>query len=249
MFLAERLRTGGAVLRGVIQEIPSAVATQAIAAAGADFVLIDREHGPISRESMHAMIAATAGTGCAALVRVPGLDKAEVKVALDAGAEGIAYPMIRTVADAERCVAYVNYPPEGSRGFGPFVAHSRFGTTLPGYADEVGPHITCCVFLETAEAVENVDAILAVSGIDVAFVAPFDLSADLGIPGQFDSPAFTGAVDRIERAATAAGVPLGGLALAQEQSAALVARGYRLLVNGIDLLMLKDRVAGFSRWA
>ena len=84
MFLRERLAREGEVLHGVLAAIPSAVATQAIAAAGADFILIDREHAPIGREAMHAMIAATAGTACGALVRVPGIDEAEVKVALDA---------------------------------------------------------------------------------------------------------------------------------------------------------------------
>lgn len=116
MFLKLRLRSDGPVLRGVGAVIPSSVVTQAIAAAGADFVLIDREHGPIGREAMHAMIAATAGTECAPLVRVPSVDEAEVKVALDAGAEGIVFPLVETADDVERCVAAMTYPPEGARG-------------------------------------------------------------------------------------------------------------------------------------
>ena len=98
MFLKQRLQSTG-VLRGVMTLIPSAVVTQTVAAAGADFVLIDREHGPIGRETMHAMIAATAGTDCAPLVRVPSIDEAETKAALDAGAEGIVFPLVRTAAD------------------------------------------------------------------------------------------------------------------------------------------------------
>ena len=114
MFLKQRLQSTD-VLRGIMTLIPSAVVTQAVAAAGADFVLIDREHGPIGRETMHAMIAATAGTGCAALVRVPSIDETETKAALDAGAEGIVFPLVRTAADAERCVSYLTYPPAGLR--------------------------------------------------------------------------------------------------------------------------------------
>ena len=93
--LKDRLRRGDGVVRGVMSVIPAAVAAQAVAAAGADFIVIDREHGPIGREMMHAMISATAGTDCAALVRVPAIDETEVKVALDAGAEGIVYPLVR----------------------------------------------------------------------------------------------------------------------------------------------------------
>src|SRR5919107_402106 len=107
MFLKERLAAGGEALGGVLNVIPAPVVTQAIATAGADFVMIDREHGPIGPEQLQAMIAATAGTKCAALVRVPKIDEAEVKAALDAGAEGIVYPLVRTVEDAERCVSYM----------------------------------------------------------------------------------------------------------------------------------------------
>jgi 4-hydroxy-2-oxoheptanedioate aldolase len=113
MFLKERLAREGDVLNGVLGAIPSPVAAQAIAAAGADFLVVDREHGPIGREAMQAMIAATAGTSCAPLVRVPGIDAAEVKVALDCGAEGVLFPMVRSAADVEACVAAVTYPPGG----------------------------------------------------------------------------------------------------------------------------------------
>src|SRR3954451_16635596 len=118
--------SGDEVRRGVLCAIPSAVSVQAIAAGGADFVLIDREHGAIGRETLHAMIAATAGTACAPLVRVPAIDEAEVKIALDCGAEGIVFPLVRSVADVERCVAMTRYPPQGTRGWGPFMDHARW---------------------------------------------------------------------------------------------------------------------------
>lgn len=247
MFLKERLRRGD-LLRGVVNVIPSPVVTQAIAAAGADVVMIDGEHGPIGRETLHAMIAATAGTACAPLVRVPGIHEADVKAALDAGAEGIAYPLVRTAEDAERCVSLMTYPPEGTRGWGPLVAHSRHGTSLRDYARDVAPHLTCCVLIETAEAVENLDAILAVPGIDLVFLAQFDLSTALGVHGQFDHPAFVEAAGRIEEAVLAKGLPLGGSALTPQQSAAMVAKGYRFLFNGFDVVMLSEQVASFSTW-
>jgi 4-hydroxy-2-oxoheptanedioate aldolase len=248
MYFKQRLTEEGDVLRGVMSAIPSAVASQAIAAAGADFIVIDREHGPIGRETMHAMIASTAGTPCAPLVRVPAIDAAEVKVALDAGAEGVVFPLVHSAQDVERCVAYVTYPTAGSRGWGPFVAHSRFGTSLRDYSRAVGPNITCCVLIETVEAVESIDAILEVPGVDLVVVAPFDLSSALGVEGQFDSPTFTDAVATVERAAASARARLCGVALTAEQSAALIARGYRALLNGFDVLMLAQVTAGFADW-
>ena len=240
--------SGDEVRRGVLCAIPSAVSVQAIATAGADFVLIDREHGPIGRETLHAMIAATAGTGCEPLVRVPAIDEAEVKLALDSGALGVVYPLTRTAADAERAVSYATYPPGGTRGWGPFAAHSRHGVAIGDYLSEIGPRISCSLLIETVEAVANIDAILAVPGIDLAFVAQFDLSTALGVHGRFDAPEFLEAVATVERAAKAAGVPLGTSGLTREQSQAAVAAGYRVLIHGFDVLMLKQQTAAFRGW-
>jgi 4-hydroxy-2-oxoheptanedioate aldolase len=245
MFLRERLAREDDVLNGVLGTIPSAVAAQAIAAAGADFLLVDREHGPVGREAMHAMITATAGTACAALVRVPAIDDGEVKVALDAGAEGISFPMVRSAEDVERCVALVRYPPDGARGWGPFVAHSRFGTSPAEYSTAVGPQITCWVQIETLEAVQAIDAIVRVPGLDVVVIAPFDLSVALGVEGRFDEPRFLEAVQTIERAAQAAGIPLCGVALEARRADELAARGYRALLRGIDVFLLKQAIAAF----
>lgn len=243
MFLEERLAREGDVLNGVLSAIPSAVAAQAIAAAGADFIVVDREHGPIGREAMQAMIAATGGTACAPLVRVPGIDEAEVKVALDAGAEGIFFPMVRSADDVERCVAAVTYPPEGSRGWGPFVAHARHAVSPGAYSTAVGPHMTCCVQIETLEAVQDIDAIVRVPGVDLVMIAPFDLSCALGIEGRFDEPRFVEAVATVERAVMGAGVALCGVALTPERARDLAGRGYRALLRGIDVFMLADAVA------
>jgi 4-hydroxy-2-oxoheptanedioate aldolase len=245
MFIRERLARESELLHGVLSAIPSAVAAQAIAAAGADFLLVDREHSPIGRESMQAMIAATAGTACAPLVRVPGIDEAEVKSALDAGAEGVVFPMVRSAEDVARCVALLRYPPEGSRGWGPFVAHSRYGTSPAEYSTTVGPHVTCWAQIETLEAVQSIDAIVRVPGLDVVIVAPFDLSIALGVEGRFDAPVFVEAVEAIERAATAANVPLCGVAFEARRVGELAARGYRVLLRGIDVFMLREAVAAF----
>jgi 4-hydroxy-2-oxoheptanedioate aldolase len=245
MFIRERLAHEGEVLHGILGAIPSAVSAQAIAAAGADFLIVDREHSPIGRETVHAMIAATAGTACGALVRVPGIDEGEVKLALDAGAEGVCFPMVRSVADVERCSALVRYPPDGSRGWGPFIAHSRHGTSAAGYSRDVGPNVSCWIQIETLEAVEDIEGIVRVPGVDVVIIAPFDLSIALGIEGRFGDPRFVEAVEAIERAAGTAGVPLCGVAFDGERAAELIARGYRVLLRGIDVFMLSDAVAGF----
>ena len=227
--------------------LPSATVTQAMAAAGADAVIIDMEHGAVDHASAHAMIAATQGTQCAPLVRVAENDPVQVKRMLDLGAQGICFPLIRSAEDARRAVASLRYPPHGNRGFGPFIAHSGAGTTLMEYKDAVDGTLSCILLVETADAVENIEEIAAVPGIDLLVPAQFDLSTDLGISGQFDHPDFQAAIAKVEAAANKAGIPLGNVAMAAEQAEGLFARGYRVIC-GFDLLWLKAKTAETQSW-
>jgi 4-hydroxy-2-oxoheptanedioate aldolase len=142
----------------------------------------------------------------------------------------------------------MTYPPEGRRGWGPLVAHSRHGTALLDYAAEVAPRLSCGLLIETTEAIEAIDEILAVPGVDFAVLAQFDLSTALGVHGRFDAPEFTAAVATVERAARAAGMPLGTAALTAEQAHRAIAAGYRVLFNGFDVVMLEQQVAAFREW-
>lgn len=245
--LKQRL-ADGEIVAGYMCLIPSAVSVQAIAAAGAAWVIIDLEHGPIGAESLHAMIAATAGTPCAPLVRVPKGDEVWVKRALDAGAEGICFPLINTAEDAAECVSLMRYPPKGRRGWGPFVGHARWGTSLFDYLPERGEKAVSMITIETAEAVRNIEDICRIEGIDCIVIGSFDLTTDLGISGQFGNPLFREACARIEDVVLAAGLPLGGAAFTAEQSKLLLERGYRILLHGFDVLMLGAHVREAKAW-
>lgn len=242
-----KLKETEARLTAHVCTIPSATVTQAMAAAGADAVIIDLEHGAIDYGSAHAMIAATAGTSCSPLVRIAENRASEVKRALDLGAEGIVFPLIRSAEDAERAVASLRYPPHGNRGFGPFIAHSRAGLPFTEYLPTMADNLLCCLLAETRDAVENIEEICAVPGIDLIIPAQFDLSVDLGVPGRFDAPEFVEAVERVEAAAGAAGIPLGNAALDKARADALFDRGYRVIA-GFDILWLKAVTAENQSW-
>lgn len=227
--------------------IPSATVTQAMAAAGADAVIIDMEHGAVDYGSCHAMIAATAGSDCAPLVRIAKNDTSQVKRVLDLGAEGIVFPLIKTVEDAKRAVASLRYPPIGDRGFGPFIAHSYWKTGLLDFASTMDGKLVCVLLIETIEAVENIEEICAVDGIDLIVPAQFDLSTALGVSGNFDHPDFVAALEKIEKVAAAANIPLSGVGMSKEQADALFAKGYRAIA-GFDLLLLKGAVAACASW-
>jgi 4-hydroxy-2-oxoheptanedioate aldolase len=228
--------------------IPSAVVTQALAQAGADAVVIDQEHGAIGPENLHAMIASTAGTKCRPIVRVGRRDEAMVKLALDMGAAGIAFPLVNTAQEAAECVAMTRYPPRGMRGFGPFIGHSRWGVLFEDYLAKVGGTIICNIIVETKLAIDNIEAICAVEGISALILAPHDLSVELGCPGQFDTPDFLKAVEQFERATTAAKVARSAVATTEEQVQSAIARGYANVMLGWDVLMLKNAATSAISW-
>lgn len=228
--------------------IPSAIIPQALAASGADGVVIDMEHGAIDYADVQAMIAATAVTDCAPFVRVVENRADHVKRALDMGAEGIVFPMIRTAEDARRAVASMRYPPDGDRGFGPFIAQSRWNTTMLGYVRDIAPQLVCCLLVETRDAVDSIDAICAVEGIDMLIPAQFDLSTDLGVMAQFDHPDFLAAIAKIETAAKAANMPLGQVALTREAALAAYTKGYRVTC-GFDAIWLRNAAQQATDWA
>jgi 4-hydroxy-2-oxoheptanedioate aldolase len=219
-----------------------------MAAAGADWIVIDQEHGAAGPESLHAMITATAGTPCAPLVRVPRADEAWVKPALDLGAEGIVFPQIRTADDAAACVSLLRYPPHGRRGWGPFIAHARWGVGLFDYLPQCADQTVCLLLIETRAAVENIEAICQVEGVDGMIIAQFDLSTELGISGRFEAPAFRDAFAHLEQVILGANIPLGAAALTREQTRGLLDRGHRLPVQGFDVLMLGNLVRQTADW-
>src|SRR5262249_45342104 len=122
------------------------------------------------------------------------------------------------------------------------------GTGLFDYGTQRGEKTVCVLLIETRSAIENIDQICQVEGIDCLLIAPFDLSTDLGVSGRLDAPELIQAVQEAERAILKANIPLGGAALTKEQTQAVVARGYRVLAHHFDVLVLKHFVREALSW-
>jgi 4-hydroxy-2-oxoheptanedioate aldolase len=209
-----------------------------LAASGADCLIIDMEHGPIDLATVHAMVAATQGTQATPIVRIPWTEHWLAKPVLDTGAMGINFPMISTPEMARATVAALRYPPEGVRGSAPSYAPLRWGLAPPEYIARANREILNVITIEDAEAVRNLDAILAVPGIDAVAIASFDLSMSLGVPGQFDHPKVRALVAETEAKVLRSGIPMGGVALTPEAARAKRAAGYRMLLVGFDVQMV-----------
>ena len=228
---------------GITISMPSVHVTQVLAACGFDWLFLDMEHGPIGIEAVHAMITVTNGTGAAPIVRVPWNVHWLVKPVLDAGAMGIIFPMIRSAADAEEAVRSVRYPPTGQRGFGPFYAPLRFGLTMQTYADPADAEILCILLIEHRDAIDALEQIVAVPGVDACLIAPFDLAMSYGYRDGPNHKPVQDAINRAEQVIVNSPVHIGGLALSAEIANAMIARGYRMILTGFDTLLLQQGAA------
>lgn len=161
-----------------------------IAHTEADFVMIDAEHGSMDIETAGRMVSIIRGSQVTPLLRVAGNEKSLIKKGLDTGAEGVMIPMVNTKEEAEQAVKFCKYPPVGIRGMGAGRA-VLFGSNAAEFTDyyaQANKEVLVIVQIEHYTAVENIEEILSVPGIDIAFVGPYDLSTSMGLQGQLNHP-------------------------------------------------------------
>ncbi|HEV8003417.1 MAG TPA: aldolase/citrate lyase family protein [Planctomycetaceae bacterium] len=209
-----------------------------------DFVWIDAEHNALSLESVQLHLMAVNGSKSFPLVRVAWNDPVLLKPVLDIGTPGVVIPLIRTAADAALAVAACRYPPKGIRGFGPRRA-SRYGRDGgPDYIAQADASIMVNVQIEHAEAVKNLDAILATDGLSGIVIGPNDLAGSMGYPGQPRHPDVLKAIDTVAARARAANKFVGlGSSADPDELADWVRRGVQWLLVGADFVLLRKGTA------
>ena len=195
--------------------MPSPSVINAISAAGLDFVIIDMEHGPCSFQTAEDMIRAAEVEGCAALVRVAKNDESLILNALDIGAYGVVVPHIRCKADVELAISNIKYYPLGSRGFSSFTRAGRYSlANVKTHSKTHNKKTFIVLILEGNEGIANLDDILTIGGIrekiDVIYIGAYDLSQDMGIPGEVDHPKVRKRVQVCVRKIKDSGIAAGG---------------------------------------
>ncbi|MFQ5786262.1 MAG: HpcH/HpaI aldolase/citrate lyase family protein [Alphaproteobacteria bacterium] len=234
------LASGHSVL-GCWLHLASPIAAEIVALAGYDFVLIDHEHGPGNLLNGISLMQAVSGTGAATMMRVPWNDPVYLKRALDTGIEGVMIPAIDDAEAARRAVAACRYPPAGVRGCAyPIIRAADYGLRAEDYARCAAENLIVMCQIESRRAVDNIAEIAAVDGVDVLFIGPFDLSADIGKPGRFDDPEVVTTLARAEAAILASGKTMAGIARENDDAPAMFDRGYRIVVRSSDLTLLRD---------
>ncbi len=235
-----RLRTiwkaGGAVVNGWLA-IPNSFSAETMAHQGWDSLTIDLQHGMVDYQAMIPMLQAVSTTPTVPVVRVPWLEPGILMKTLDAGAYGVICPMINTREDAQKLVAYTHYAPRGTRSFGPVRALLYGGADYPQHANDT---IVTFAMIETAQALDNLDAIMSVEGLDAIYIGPSDLSLALGCTPTFDDvdPPVAQAIDHILARAKAHGLVAGIHNGSPEAALKRIIKGFQFVTVSSDARLM-----------
>ena len=215
----------------------SALVAEICAGSGLDWLLIDMEHAPNGLESVFAQLQAVAAYPITPLVRVPVNDPVVIKQVLDLGAQNVLVPMVSSVAEAEAAVRAVTYPPYGVRGVGSALGRSARWNRVDGYLEDAGRTVSVIVQIESADAVEQVDAIAA-SGVHAILVGPSDLAASMGVIGGQTHPDVVAAVEHCIAVGRRVGVPVGVNAFDPAMARRYLDAGVSFILVGADVTLL-----------
>jgi len=234
--LREIWKSGGAAVNGWLA-IANSFSAETMAHQGWDTLTIDLQHGVIDYPSMVGMLQAISTTSTVPLVRVPWLEPGILMKTLDAGAYGVICPMVNTREDAQKLVAWTSYAPRGTRSFGPVRATLYGGADYPQHANDT---IVRFAMIETKQALDNLEDILSVEGLDAVYIGPSDLSLSLGCKPSFDDvdPPVAQAIDHILARATAHGLMAGVHNGVPEVARARIAKGFRFVTVSSDARLL-----------
>ncbi len=232
--LKEKLLGGGTAL-GTFMMTSSLDTAEILSYTGVDCIMIDGEHGAMSMETAGKMVAVVRNSKAAPLLRIALNDMALAKTGMDTGAEGLMIPMINTKEEAERAVSYCKYPPDGVRGMGPgrAVLFGAPAEEVKDYYVKANDEVMVILQIEHRDAVENIDEILSVPGIDIAFVGPFDMSASMGLTGQINHPDVQESCRKVVSACKKHGVIPGIMTWSGGMDQHLE-MGFKFLIAGID---------------
>lgn len=240
--LKDRLKAGEVCLGATITS-PSTVTVELFSRLGFDWLWLEMEHTTMAYGDVLTMLQAMNGSECSGIVRVPWNDKTMLKRVLDAGPEGVIIPLVTSAEEAEYAVRAVKYPPWGERGAGLSRAQC-YGLHMGEYMQSANDDVTTILMIEHIKAVENIESILAVKGIDSVMIGALDLSGTMGMLGQTSDPKVEAEVQKVLTACKKAGMPCGIIAIGPEAANQRIAEGFTNVVVGIDILYLLSGASG-----
>ncbi len=235
--LTERWQRGETTLGLWVFGGASPIGVEILGGMGASYVCFDLQHGQMGMDSTVAAICALATSPSAPICRVPWNEPSAITKVLDAGATGVIVPMVNTAADAAAAVASTKYPPMGTRSFGPVRAARLWDGD---YRSDANAAVACIPMIETAEAIENLDAIAAVPDIDALYIGPADLALSMGLAlaDAWTDPTYLAAIDRVRDACAANGL-VAGIHADHASAPDRLLRGFQMVTVTTDTASLE----------
>jgi 2-dehydro-3-deoxyglucarate aldolase len=210
-----------------------------MAAAGFDWLVLDMEHSVLELSEVQMLIQVLDGQRCPAIVRLTSNDPDQIKRVMDAGATGVMVPMVKNAEDAQAAVQAMYYPPRGRRGVG-LARAQGYGARFQQYRNWLDNNAVVVVMIEHIDAVNAIDSILSVPGVDAYIIGPYDLSGSMGHPGELDYPEVRTAIERVLEAGRRAGKS-GGIHVVEPDPNLLrrnIEAGFSFLGYGLDIRIL-----------
>ena len=246
--LRQRLKQGDLLLGQLLLEFFTPGIGPMLDACGLDFVVFDMEHGRCDIGLLEAMIASCRGSRIVPLARVPDMNFAPLSRILDLGARGVMVPRVETREQTEDIVKQLKYAPQGRRGVALGVAHDLYRAGGAEFFPHANEETLVIIQVETARAFENLEAIVSVPGVDVAWVGHYDLTVSMGFPAQFNHPRLLEAMDDLVTVCRKHGVAPGFLPPTQESAAHWISKGFRMISLGSDIGVFLEGMARFRNF-
>lgn len=230
---------GDETLWGLWLGLPDTSCAEICAGAGFDWLLIDGEHAPFELKDVLHHLQAMAPYDVSPIVRPDEGSVAKIKKLLDIGAQTLLIPMVNTAEQARELVSAVRYPPEGIRGMGSSLARAAKWNQVPEYLKRANDEICLIVQVETLEAMENLQEIVQVEGVDGVFIGPSDLSGAMGYVGNPDHPEVVNKIEWAMDVIHSSGKASGILSLNLDKAQEFASKGTRFVGVGVDTLLLR----------
>jgi 2-dehydro-3-deoxyglucarate aldolase len=231
----ERLRNRELLL-GTMVTLESPATAEILAELGFDWFFVDGEHGPLATQELLGILRAV-DHRLPCVVRVPGANEADIKKVLDIGAAGVIVPMVNTPEQTADIVRWARYSPAGGRGVGLARAHG-YGLSFQDYMGAANEQVSVIVQAEHIQAVENIEKIVAVEGVDAIQLGPYDLSASMGKMGQLDDPEVVAAINHVIEVCKQVEMPIGWFGISADAVRPYIDHGCTLVTSGVDTLLL-----------
>ncbi|MFN8354205.1 MAG: HpcH/HpaI aldolase/citrate lyase family protein [Spirosomataceae bacterium] len=223
---------------GVWNGLPDNYVAEILAGAGFDWILIDGEHSPFDLRTILHQLQAIARFNVPVLVRPPVGDPIIIKQLLDIGVETLLIPMVDTAQEAEQLFRATQYPPQGFRGVGAGLARAAQWNRIGNYLHEANEQICLMVQVENTAGLQNLDAILAVEGVDGIFIGPSDLAASMGHLGNYRHPDVMQAIENAIRTIRKAGKIAGVMATSKPLADHYISVGANMVAIAVDSSLL-----------